>query len=101
MGKIYNCQSIFLKSVLLFLLIIYTTNANCQTPLFTNQLPDGSDNNASYELGMRFKTTEAGQITKIRYYKVSTTFGDPLNPEGKPLEESGLHLGRIGEVMVK
>lgn len=81
-----------------FLIVFVLVNGYCQAPLFTNQLPVGSDNNASYELGMKFKTTEAGQISKIRYYKVSTELGDPANPTGDPVMETGLHIGRIWSV---
>ncbi|MCC5637261.1 DUF4082 domain-containing protein [Nostoc sp. CHAB 5844] len=52
--------------------------------IFTNQIPDNanaSDNNTSYELGMKFRSTQAGQITGIRYYKAPS--------------ETGTHVGKI------
>ncbi|MBC8123675.1 MAG: DUF4082 domain-containing protein [Gemmatimonadaceae bacterium] len=52
--------------------------------LFTSQSPSNpnvSDGGASYELGMKFRTTRAGQITAIRHYRSSG--------------ETGTHTGRI------
>lgn len=63
-----------------FLIAQVLTN---QTVL-TTQNPDNtdaSDNNASYELGMKFRSSRAGKITGIRYYKA--------------LSETGTHVGKI------
>lgn len=55
---------------------------NNQT-VFTNQTPsiaNGSDG-VPYELGMKFRSAKAGQITAIRYWKAAS--------------ESGTHIGKI------
>jgi hypothetical protein len=73
-------------------------NANCSvsfsaTPVssgdsysvFTTQtpaIPNITDNRVAYELGMKFKSSQAGVITAIRYYKA-------------PSEAAGGHTGRI------
>jgi hypothetical protein len=49
--------------------------------LLNNSIPVGSSDDDDYELGMKFRSTQAGQITKIRYYK--------------PAGETGTHIGRI------
>ncbi|MBE9189319.1 DUF4082 domain-containing protein [Gloeocapsopsis crepidinum LEGE 06123] len=51
--------------------------------LFTNQTPQasGKTDGIPYELGMKFQTTKAGQITAIRYWKSSS--------------ETGTHVGKI------
>jgi Domain of unknown function (DUF4347)/Domain of unknown function (DUF4082) len=55
--------------------------------LFTNQTPtqtnltDGTGSAGDYELGMEFRTAQAGQISAIRYYKAPS--------------ETGTHIGRI------
>jgi hypothetical protein len=51
-----------------------------QSPTNTNQTDAGQ----SYELGTRFTTSEAGQITAIRYYKAPS--------------EGGPHFGRLWEM---
>ena len=45
---------------------------NDGSTLFTTQIPnypDQTDNNQSYELGVKFQTKKTGQITAIRYYR--------------------------------
>ncbi|MBU7587107.1 MAG: DUF4082 domain-containing protein [Nostoc sp. TH1S01] len=51
--------------------------------VFTNQTPDypNATDSASYELGMKFRSTQAGQITAIRYWKAPS--------------ETGTHIGKI------
>ena len=49
--------------------------------LFTTQTPAGSYKDPLHELGMKFLTSVAGQITKIKFYKISG--------------ETGTHTGRI------
>ena len=49
--------------------------------VFSTQTPASSSNDQPYELGMKFTSTSAGEITKIRYYKMSG--------------ETGTHTGRI------
>jgi Domain of unknown function (DUF4082) len=58
-----------------------------QTPtgqtLFTTQVPvnQNASDGVSYELGMKFQSAKAGQITAIRYWKAAS--------------ESGTHIGKI------
>lgn len=57
------------------------------TSLFTTQIPvnpDASDNGTLYELGTKFQSTKAGQITAIRYWKAAS--------------DGGVHEGRIWSV---
>jgi hypothetical protein len=80
---------------------VYTTgavNANCTVSfsatlnggggsysVFTTQtpmIPDITDNYVAYELGMKFKSSQAGTVTAIRYYKAAS-------------ETAGGHTGRI------
>lgn len=49
--------------------------------IFTTQTPAVSGTDGPYELGTKFKATQLGQITQIRYYKTSG--------------ETGTHTGRI------
>lgn len=49
--------------------------------LLTSQTPGGAFNDGPYEMGLAFSTTEAGTITKFRYYKESG--------------ESGSHTGHL------
>lgn len=51
--------------------------------LFTTQVPSIPNNSdgVSYELGMKFQSTNAGQITAIRYWKAAS--------------ETGTHVGKI------
>jgi hypothetical protein len=49
--------------------------------LFTSQTPASSATDNACELGMKFTSSQAGQIRKIRYYKPDT--------------ESGSHVGRL------
>ncbi len=54
------------------------------TSLFTTQtpsVPDASDNGMTYELGTKFQSNRAGEITAIRYWKAAS--------------DSGTHEGRI------
>jgi len=51
------------------------------TSLFTTQIPAASYTDGPYELGLKFQSSQAGNIISIRYYK------DP--------GESGAHTGRI------
>ncbi|MGL5831845.1 MAG: DUF4347 domain-containing protein, partial [Waterburya sp.] len=51
-----------------------------QTPTQTN-LTDGTGSGGDYELGMEFRTAQAGQISAIRYYKAAS--------------ETGTHVGKI------
>jgi Domain of unknown function (DUF4082)/Bacterial Ig-like domain (group 1) len=56
---------------------------NNQT-IFTTQTPsnpNASDGGTSYELGMKFRSAKAGQITAIRYWKATS--------------ETGTHVGKI------
>ncbi|MBE9033811.1 DUF4082 domain-containing protein [aff. Roholtiella sp. LEGE 12411] len=58
--------------------------AQTQQTVFTNQVPsnpNASDSGTSYELGMNFRSTSAGQITAIRYWKAPS--------------ETGSHVGKI------
>ena len=57
------------------------TVAPIEWTVFTTQTPASSSNDQPYELGMKFTSTSAGEITKIRYYKMSG--------------ETGTHTGRI------
>jgi hypothetical protein len=59
---------------------ILPTLFTSQTPTQTN-LTDGTGSAGDYELGMEFRTAQAGQISAIRYYKAPS--------------ETGTHIGRI------
>ncbi len=54
-----------------------------QTPTQTN-LTDGTGSAGDYELGMEFRTVQAGQISALRYYKAAS--------------ETGTHVGKIWSV---
>ncbi len=49
--------------------------------VLTTQVPAGSEVDNSCELGMKFRSSQAGLITKIRYYR--------------PAAETGSHIGRL------
>src|SRR5687767_13871869 len=49
--------------------------------VFTSQTPTATDTDGPYEMGMKFKSAQVGNITQIRYYKYSG--------------ESGTHIGRL------
>ncbi len=49
--------------------------------VITSQIPSLTGTDGPYELGMKFATTQAGQINAIRFYKVAG--------------ETGTHIGRI------
>ncbi|WP_346319209.1 DUF4082 domain-containing protein [Chitinophaga sp. YIM B06452] len=49
--------------------------------VFTTQTPTATDTDGPYEMGMKFKSTQIGNITQIRYYKYSG--------------ETGTHIGRL------
>jgi len=49
--------------------------------VFTSQTPASTDTDGPYEMGMKFQSTQIGNITQIRYYKYSG--------------ESGTHTGRL------
>ncbi|MBW4612840.1 MAG: DUF4082 domain-containing protein [Desmonostoc vinosum HA7617-LM4] len=52
--------------------------------IFTTQTPsnpNATDGGTSYELGLKFRTSQAGQITAIRYWKANS--------------ETGTHVGKI------
>ena len=58
--------------------------AQTNQTIFNNQvpsIPSYSDGGASYELGMKFQSSKAGQITAIRFWKA--------------VNETGIHVGRI------
>jgi len=59
-------------------------DASSHYSLFTVQTPSGSGTDGPYELGMKFVSSQAGQITKIRYYKFPG--------------ESGVHTGHLWSV---
>ena len=64
------------------LLVLPTGAALAQTTVFTTQEPTGEfTDGVSYEMGMKFQSTVAGNITAIRYWQTSN--------------ESGSHIGRI------
>lgn len=49
--------------------------------VFTSQTPSTTDTDGPYEMGMKFRSSESGTITQIRYYKYSG--------------ENGSHTGRL------
>ena len=49
--------------------------------VLTSQTPSGTGTDGPYDLGMKFKSSQSGVISKIRYYK--------------PATETGAHTGRI------
>jgi hypothetical protein len=58
--------------------------------VFTTQRPAGTDSDTPVELGMKFKSTVPGTITKFRYFK--------------PAGETGTHIGRLwsaGGILLK
>lgn len=64
--------------------VTVSTSQNTPQSLFTTQVPDGATTDGpgvNYELGTRFTSAVAGQITAIRFYKAAN--------------ESGTHTGRI------
>ena len=64
--------------------VTVSTSQNTPQSMFTTQVPDGATTDGpgvNYELGTRFTSTVAGQITAIRFYKAAN--------------ESGTHTGRI------
>jgi hypothetical protein len=62
-----------------------------QTPTQTN-LTDGTGSAGDYELGMEFRTAQAGQISAIRYYKAPSETGTHI---GKIWSASGQLLGTV------
>jgi len=68
---------------------------NDGSTLFTTQIPsypDQTDNNQSYELGVKFQTKKTGQIKAIRYYKAP----DDLDSHtGTIWDSSGNKLGSV------
>ncbi|MBR8833093.1 MAG: DUF4082 domain-containing protein [Stigonema ocellatum SAG 48.90 = DSM 106950] len=60
-----------------------TSQVQTTQTIFTTQTPNilSDTNNTSYEVGLKFQSTNAGQITAIRYWKGSG--------------ETGSHIGRI------
>ncbi|MBG1271565.1 N,N-dimethylformamidase beta subunit family domain-containing protein [Nostoc sp. WHI] len=69
--------------------VIFSANASpsgeSQT-LFTNQVPSfpNSTDNSSYELGLKFRSTQGGRVATIRYRKAAS--------------ETGSHVGKIWTV---
>jgi hypothetical protein len=62
--------------------VTVSTSQNVPQSIFTTQMPASSETDGvGYELGTRFTSTSAGQITAIRFYKAAS--------------ESGTHTGRI------
>ena len=64
--------------------VTVSTSQNTPQSLFTTQVPDGATTDGpgvNYELGTRFTSAVAGQVTAIRFYKAAN--------------ESGTHTGRI------
>ncbi|MBR8835677.1 MAG: DUF4082 domain-containing protein, partial [Stigonema ocellatum SAG 48.90 = DSM 106950] len=64
-------------------ILIAQAQTTSQT-IFTNQTPsnpNGTDG-VAYELGLKFQSAKAGQITAIRYWKAAS-------------ETSGSHVGKI------
>ena len=53
-----------------------TVAASSTYSVFTTQTTDSVYYDGPYELGMKFQSTEAGQIIKIRYYKMTGDDGD-------------------------
>ena len=49
--------------------------------IFTTQMPGFPGDDSDYELGMKFRASQPGRITGIRYYR--------------PAAESGAHIGRL------
>jgi Domain of unknown function (DUF4347)/Domain of unknown function (DUF4082) len=62
-----------------------------QTPTQTN-LTDGTGSAGDYELGMEFRTAQAGQISALRYYKAASETGTHI---GKIWSASGQLLGSV------
>jgi len=62
---------------------VLIAQAQIEQTLFTTQAPQtpNKTDNVPYELGMKFQSNKAGQITAIRYWKASS--------------ETGTHVGRI------
>jgi hypothetical protein len=49
--------------------------------VFVTQIPTGFGNDSDYELGMKFRASQPGIVTAIRYYRTA--------------EETGAHIGRL------
>ena len=62
--------------------------------VFTNQTPSNANasDNATYELGMKFTSTKAGQITGIRFWKAASETGSHI---GKIWSSNGTLLGSV------
>ncbi|MBF2066460.1 MAG: DUF4082 domain-containing protein [Calothrix sp. C42_A2020_038] len=62
--------------------------------VFTNQTPVDSNvsDNVTYELGMKFRSTKAGQITGIRFWKAASETGSHI---GKIWSADGTLLGSV------
>ncbi|MBR8841028.1 MAG: DUF4082 domain-containing protein, partial [Stigonema ocellatum SAG 48.90 = DSM 106950] len=63
--------------------VAQTTTPPTSETIFTNQTPSSPNatDGTSYELGLKFQSAKAGQITAIRYWKAAS--------------ETGSHVGRI------
>ncbi len=62
--------------------------------VFTNQTPSEANvsDNTTYELGMKFTSTKAGQITGVRFWKAASETGSHI---GKIWSSSGTLLGSV------
>lgn len=78
----FACEGInknLLRSFLLIGLIVTATITQAQTSIFTTNGSDTRNNDGQgVELGMKFRSTQSGYITGIRYYKASGTTGTHL-----------------------
>lgn len=65
------------------------------TSVITTQIPDAEFNDGPYELGMKFKSSQSGRITKIKYYK---TAGETGSHTGKIWSSGGTLLATVNFV---
>ena len=78
----------YLALLVLFLFLPALPAMAAQT-IFGSQTPAGSFTNAARQLGLKFKSDIAGQITAIRFYRVATNGCDTVAHTGYLYNESG------------
>jgi len=83
-----NLQQTLALLILLLFLPALPTMAAAQT-IFGSQTPVGSFPNDQRQLGLKFTSDVAGQITAIRYYRVATSGCDTVAHTGYLYNESG------------
>lgn len=81
MKKNFFYLSMEIPRLVLLIVALSVVTALPQVSIFTNQVPSGAGNDAAYELGTKFVSSQSTEITAIRFYKIPG--------------EAGSHTGKI------